>query len=107
MTATAYRLVLTTCATLQQGKTLANALVEQKLAACVNLLPEIHSIYPWQGKICHDSECKMIIKTHCDKLAALQQLLLQLHPYDVPEVQVIAVVDGAQAYFNWMDEVLS
>ena len=102
-----YRLVLTTCATQQDAETLARTLLEQKLAACVNVLPNIQSFYMWQGKLTQDSELKLFIKTQSAKTSVLIDTLKQIHPYDVPEIQVIDITDGNNEYFSWIDEVLA
>jgi periplasmic divalent cation tolerance protein len=101
-----YRLVFTTEASQDKAKQLARKVIENKLAACVNLIDGVQSIYEWQGQVVEDTECKLVIKTKLEKIEALKQLIVAHHSYDVPEIQVIAVVDGHAAYFNWMDEVL-
>ncbi|WP_462164747.1 divalent-cation tolerance protein CutA [Pseudoalteromonas xiamenensis] len=101
-----YRLVFTTTGNEQQANALATQIVQNKLASCVNLLNNVHSIYEWQGNVVEDTECKLIIKTRADKVDALKQFLIEHHSYDVPEIQVVPVVDGHADYFHWMDEVL-
>lgn len=101
-----YRLVFTTEASQDKAKQLARLIIEHKLAACVNLIDGVQSIYEWQGQVVEDTECKLVIKTKHDKVEALKQCILTHHSYDVPEIQVVAVHEGHRAYFNWMDEVL-
>ncbi len=104
---TPYRLVFTTCANQHDAQQLANELVTNKLAACVNLLPKIESIYMWQGKLEQGSESKLIIKTHANKVEEVMTKIKQRHSYDTPEIQVVEVTSGNTDYFNWMDEVLN
>lgn len=94
--------VLTTIGTSNDADTLARTLVTERLAACVNLLPEMQSIYQWRGEVTADGERQLIIKTTPDRLDALQTRLHQLHPYDVPEFLVIAVDGGSPAYLQWL-----
>ncbi len=87
-----------------QAEPLARALVEQRLAACVNLLPGVTSIYRWEGRICTDAEVTLLIKTASDRVDALREGILALHPYTVPEVVVLRV-DGAATsapYLSWV-----
>lgn len=103
---TPYKLVFTTCANQQEATHISHALIEQKLAACVNILPQVESVYLWQGKVETSTESKLIIKTHQALVTQLINKLKQLHSYDVAEIQVVDVSDGNQAYFNWMNEVI-
>ncbi|MCG7536929.1 divalent-cation tolerance protein CutA [Pseudoalteromonas sp. OOF1S-7] len=104
---TPYRLVMTTCGTQVQARDIARHLVANKQAACVNILPSVESIYVWQGEITQDSEYKLMIKTHVNLLEAVMETIHRLHPYDVPEIQVIEICAGSRDYFNWIDEVLN
>src|SRR4051812_29965114 len=82
----------------------ADALVESRLAACVNLLPVMQSTYRWQGAIERDRERQVVIKTSRARLAALWERIRALHPYDVPEFVVLPIVDGQQAYLHWIGD---
>ncbi|QTL36190.1 divalent-cation tolerance protein CutA [Pseudoalteromonas viridis] len=104
---TPYRLVMTTCGTHAQAQDIARQLVANKQAACVNILPNVESIYVWQGEVTQDSEYKLMIKTHIDLVDAAMETIHRLHQYDVPEIQVIEVCAGSRDYFNWIDEVLN
>jgi periplasmic divalent cation tolerance protein len=77
-------------------------LVEERLAACVNRLPGAHSTYRWQGKVIDDSEVLLVIKTIPERFDALRDRLLELHPYEVPELVALEVVDGHPAYLDWI-----
>ncbi|CCQ11152.1 Periplasmic divalent cation tolerance protein CutA [Pseudoalteromonas luteoviolacea B = ATCC 29581] len=103
---TVYRLAFTTCEDIDTANQLAKRIVAEKLVCCVNIISNMQSVYEWQGKIVTSAECKLMMKTRVDKIAALQACINLHHPYDVPEFQVVAIVDGSAAYFNWMNEVL-
>jgi len=94
--------VLCTCPNSVEAEKLASGLLEQGLAACVNILPQIRSIYRWQGEVHNDSEVLMIIKTTRQAYAGLQQWLQDNHPYDVPEILALPVADGCDAYLEWV-----
>lgn len=97
-------LVLTTMAASQDADALARTLVDERLAACVNVLPPMQSIYRWQGRVESEIERQLIIKTSQDRLIDLQSRLLALHPYEVPEFLVIPVAGGTEAYLTWLRE---
>ena len=86
---------------------MAEQLVKRKLAACVNILPNVDSVYMWQGEVSYATECKLLIKTKSEKMNEVIQTIKQLHSYEIPEIQVVDVATGNLAYFNWMDEVLN
>lgn len=82
----------------------ARALVEARLAACVNLLPAMQSVYWWDGKVEQEAERQLVIKTARSRLVALWERVSALHPYDVPEFVVLPIVDGNDAYLRWVGE---
>jgi periplasmic divalent cation tolerance protein len=82
----------------------ARALVEDHLAACVNVLPMVRSIYRWEGKVCDEAETLAIIKTTAERYAALRARITELHPYQVPEVIALALADGHPPYLAWLAE---
>lgn len=84
------------------ARQIGTLLVERQLAACVNLLPGAESIYAWQGEVHRDSEVLALIKTTAAGYPALQAALLDLHPYDVPEVIALPLAAGAPAYLDWV-----
>ena len=98
------RLVLTTVANPEEAARLGRTLVEERLAACANIVPQIESIYRWQGKIESGTEVFMIFKTTHGRYQQLEQRLKELHPYEVPEIVVLQVRDGLPAYLNWIVE---
>ena len=94
--------VLVTCPTLSVARRLARALVIRRLAACVNVLGTVESTFCWKGKIERSREALLIIKTTAASFQALRRAVLELHPYDVPEVVALPVVAGHPAYLNWV-----
>jgi len=101
------RIVLTTVALHETAISIAQTLVEERLAACVNVAPAVESVYWWQGKMDHSLEYVMMIKTADGKVDALRERLLKLHPYEVPEFVVLAVESGSEAYLAWIRESVS
>ncbi len=97
-------IVLTTFPTSADCAAIASTLVTEHLAACVNILPAMQSVYWWQDKVQQDREHQVIIKTTAVQLEALQGRILELHPYEVPEILVIRVDWGGEAYLNWVSQ---
>ncbi len=99
-----YVIVLTTLPADGQGPAFARKMVEDRLAACVNLLPPMESIYMWDGDIAHETEQQVVMKTSRDRVAELWDRVREVHPYDVPEFLVLPIVDGNEAYLRWIAE---
>ena len=97
-------LVLTTLPADADAATFAHTLVEARLAACVNLLPVMDSVYRWEGKVEQERERQLVIKTSRARLVDLWERVRELHPYDVPEFLVLPIVDGNDAYLRWVGE---
>ena len=93
---------LTTCPNRDAADRIATALVEERLAACVNIVPGIHSTYRWQGEVIRAEELLLIVKTTADRFDALRERLPQLHPYELPELVAVESVDGLPAYLHWV-----
>ncbi|MBD3620350.1 MAG: divalent-cation tolerance protein CutA [Chromatiales bacterium] len=100
-------LVLCTHPDADDAEALARTLVGERLAACVNVLPLMTSIYPWRGEIQREQEHQLVIKTRAGAFDALAARICELHPYDVPEVIAVPVTHGLAAYLNWIDESTS
>ncbi|MDZ7992847.1 MAG: divalent-cation tolerance protein CutA [Nostoc sp. EfeVER01] len=96
-----YSVVLVTVGNVQEAEAIANALVEEKLAACVSLLP-IHSIYTWQGELHKEEEWQLLIKTDLAQFPAMEAKIKELHSYEVPEIIALPIVAGSQAYLQWI-----
>ena len=101
------KLVLTTTGSREEAQRIALGLVERRLAACVNIVPGIESIYRWQEKIEDAAEWVVLIKSRRDLFAALRAEIQKIHTYEVPEVIALPVVDGSEAYLGWLDSQLT
>jgi len=84
---------------------IAKSLVEERLAACVNIIKDIRSIYSWQGKIEDDSEVLMVIKTRSELFVPLSKRIKELHSYTVPEIIALPIITGSEDYLKWIKEV--
>ena len=100
------RIVLTTIGSETDALGLARTLIDERLAACVNVLPAMVSVYRWKGSVEQEKEHQVVIKTSADRLAALEIRLRQIHPYELPEFLVLDVGGGA-AYLAWVRESVS
>ncbi len=96
--------VLSTAGSPEEAEKLARALVEARLAACVNIVPRIRSIYRWQGVVQDEAELLLIIKTTRDLLAKVQETIAHLHSYTVPEAIALPIADGSPDYLDWIDK---
>ena len=86
------------------GPAFGRALLNERLAACVNLLAPMESVYRWEGRVEQETERQVIIKTTRDRLNALWDRVRELHPYEIPEFIVLAIADGNEAYLKWVGE---
>jgi periplasmic divalent cation tolerance protein len=98
---------LSTVGTAEDAERIARALVERRLAACVNVVPGVVSVYRWKGAVERDEERLLVIKTRAERLEALRQALVELHPYEVPELVALPVEAGHAPYLAWLDESVS
>ena len=96
--------VFTTWPDVETARTAARTLVEEKLAACGNIVPGVESVYRWEGKVETSAEVLVIFKTTAGSYAALEARVRALHPYEVPEVLGVRVTDGLPAYLRWVEE---
>jgi periplasmic divalent cation tolerance protein len=106
MSLTNYGVVLVTASSVEEAETIANALVEAKLAACVSIMP-IQSIYAWQGQKCKEQEWQLLIKTDLGQFSTLETKIRELHSYQVPEIIALPIVVGSQPYLQWISKQLT
>jgi periplasmic divalent cation tolerance protein len=99
--------VLITVGTSEEGERLAHALVGERLAACVNRIPNIQSVYRWQGKVEQSQEELLLIKTRRELFRALEKRVGELHSYEVPEIIALPLIEGNEAYLRWLGEQVS
>ncbi len=104
---TEYIIIITTVGKQTEAQIIARRLVTQRLAACVNILPRIHSIYWWEGAICEEEEIMIVIKTKSTCEDQVYQLIKSLHSYDLPELITLTIANGDEPYLNWLNVSLS
>jgi len=97
---------LVTVPTIEEGKKIARTLVENKLAACVNIIQNIFSLYKWKGKIEEDNEHILLIKTTDEKSDLIIQKINEIHSYDNPECVALKIEKGSEKYLNWIKQVV-
>ncbi len=96
--------VFCTCETPDEASRIADTLVEERLAACVNVFPPVRSIYRWQGAVEDTQETLLLIKTVQERFRALQDRILELHSYDTPEIIALPIAEGSAPYLSWLRE---
>ncbi len=101
-TARGFRVVLSTCPDMESAQRIAHALVAERLAACVNIVPVAQSVYRWRGRIESATEQLLIIKGRARDFPALERRLRALHPYELPELLAVPLSDGSPAYLAWL-----
>ncbi|GAB6043974.1 divalent-cation tolerance protein CutA [Endothiovibrio diazotrophicus] len=99
-----YRLVLCTVPDREVGERIASALVERRLAACVNLVAGVTSFYGWQGRVEREEELQLLIKTSAARYPELERTIVELHPYELPEVVAVPLSEGLPGYLAWIDQ---
>jgi len=104
LTDTGCQIVITTAPDQASARKLADTLIEEGLAACVNVLDKVESIYRWQGKINRDSEYMLLIKSTQRQYSQIQQRILDLHPYELPEIIAVPISGGLSAYLDWLNK---
>lgn len=100
-----YGVVLVTASSQQEAEAIAKALVEAKMAACVTMMP-VYSIYTWKGQVMNEQEWQMVIKTDLGKFSLIEQKILELHSYEVPEIIAIPISTGSQSYLEWISDTI-
>jgi len=97
--------VIVTVGTEQKGLEIGKVLIEERLAACVNLLKGVRSLFLWKGSLTEDQEILMLIKTRRSIFPKLTDRVIELHPYQVPEIIALPVVEGSSSYLQWVSEM--
>jgi periplasmic divalent cation tolerance protein len=100
------RIVLTTAPSEEEAKKIARHLVEQQLAACVNVISQAESVYRWQGKVESNREWLLLIKTSAERFPAVRDAIRELHSYDLPECIAITIEEGSAEYLEWLADSL-
>lgn len=100
--ATEYFLVLSTCPDAKCAQTIAHALVERRYAACVNIVPGVQSVYRWKGVVESSDELLLIIKSSTDRYTDIENLIRELHPYELPEVIAVPIDTGLAGFLSWI-----
>ena len=98
------RIVLTTCGSEDEARRIANYLVENQLAACVNLIPQVNSIFRWQGKVESVWEWLLLAKTTAQRFPQVRDAIRGLHSYEVPECVALSIEDGSASYLQWIED---
>ena len=98
------RIILTTAGSKEEAGRIAHALVERRLAACVNIVPQIESVYRWQGKVETAEEWLLLVKTQAELFEQVRDALRELHSYELPECVMLEVSAGSQEYLHWIGE---
>jgi periplasmic divalent cation tolerance protein len=96
-------LAFSTVGKAEDAERIARALVERGLAACVNVVPGVVSVYAWKGAVERDEELLLVIKTRAESFSALRDALVELHPYELPELIAVPIAAGYAPYLDWLD----
>jgi periplasmic divalent cation tolerance protein len=102
-----HHLIYCTCPNQEAAAKIAQRLISDKLAACVNILPGVSSVYEWQGQIETAQEHLLLIKSPKARYAAIEAAIKALHPYELPEIIAVAIESGSAEYLQWIDSCLS
>ncbi|MEW6997908.1 divalent-cation tolerance protein CutA [Colwelliaceae bacterium BS250] len=101
-----YQVVLSNCPDTKTAERIAHRLIADRLAACVNIMPNVSSVYSWQNEIQQDTEVMLIIKSKKSQFVQLESLITELHPYEVVEVIALDIQQGNEPYLNWINNMV-
>lgn len=101
-----YGVILVTAPSTTEGKAIAKTLIQEKLAACVSMMP-VYSIYTWQNEVQQEEECQLLIKSDLAYFPRLEARIREIHPYEVPEIIALPMIAGSQPYLQWISEQVS
>ena len=104
---TKFCIILVTCGGEKQARRIAESLVEEKLAACVNIVPRVDSVFAWKGKVNRQRETLLLIKTRISLFSKLSHQVKKLHSYEIPEIIALPVLAGERKYLNWLQSETS
>jgi periplasmic divalent cation tolerance protein len=99
-----YVLILSTVSKIEDAQTIANHLVSNSMAACVNFIPNLESVYKWKNQVCKENEFLLMIKTTANKETNVYDSLSEIHPYDTPEIITLPIQYGSKDYLDWISE---
>lgn len=99
-----YQVILCTCPSDEAAKHIATTLVSEKLAACVNIIPNVVSVYQWDSQVICDSEVKLVIKSTSTLFSQIELKIKELHPYETPEIIALNIQQGSEQYLHWINE---
>lgn len=99
---TSTRIVLSTAGSAEEARKIGHALVERSLAACVNIVPQLESVYRWQGKVETSQEFLLIVKTTAERVSKVFEAIQSLHSYELPECIALEITAGSEAYLGWI-----
>jgi periplasmic divalent cation tolerance protein len=99
-----YVLILSTVSKIEDAQTIANHLVSNSMAACVNFIPNLESVYKWKNQVCKENEFLLMIKTTANKETNVYDSLSEIHPYDTPEIITLPIQNGSKDYLDWISE---
>ena len=102
-----HQIIFCTCPDQKSAEDIAGRLINQKIAACVNIVPGITSVYEWQGKVETSQEHLLLIKSHIDKYEAIESIVTSHHPYELPEIIAVPIERGLPEYLQWINTCLS
>lgn len=99
--------ILSTAPSREEAKRIARSLVEEKLAACVQIVPGMESVYVWKDKLCEEPEWLLIVKSRSALLSRISERIRSLHRYEVPEIVSLPIVGGSESYLGWLESSLA